>query len=146
MGDFPAVMVPALVKSGVIADIASMSKAPTGRLSLKALVEDARGVGISADEVREIHKVVKSHRPPADVRAVEVNFGKDWIGAPAAWISSGGGRPRPLEGEDHQVEQVHDCSPERAPQDKSELFSLRRCSCNALIREREPPPRSHRTV
>jgi hypothetical protein len=80
-------MVPALVKSGAIADIVSMSKAPTGRLSLKALVEDARGVGISADEVREIHKVVKSHRPPADVRAVEVNFGKDWIGAPAAWIS-----------------------------------------------------------
>ena len=79
-------MVPALVKSRAITDIVSMSKASAGKLSLKALVEDARGVGISADEVREIHKVVKSHRPP-DVRAVKVNFGKDWIGAPAAWIS-----------------------------------------------------------
>jgi hypothetical protein len=81
------VMGPALVKSRPITDIVDMSKASTGKLSLKALVEDARGIGISADEVREIHKVVKSHRPPADVRAVEVNFGKDWIGAPAAWIS-----------------------------------------------------------
>jgi hypothetical protein len=63
-----------------------MSKAPTGKLSLKALVEDARGIGISAEEVREIHKVVKSHHPPADVKAVKVDFGRDWIGAPAAWI------------------------------------------------------------
>jgi hypothetical protein len=63
-----------------------MSKAPTGKLSLKALVEDARGIGISAEEVREIHKVVKSHRPPPDVRSVKVDFGRDWIGAPAAWI------------------------------------------------------------
>jgi hypothetical protein len=58
-----------------------MSRALTGKLSLKALVEDAKGTGISADEVREI-----SHRPPADVKAVKVDFGKDWIGAPAAWI------------------------------------------------------------
>jgi hypothetical protein len=86
VGDLPAVLAPALVKSRAITDIVDMSKAPTGNLSLKALVEDARGIGISADEVREIHKVVKSHRPPADVRAVEVNFGRDWIGAPAAWI------------------------------------------------------------
>jgi hypothetical protein len=64
-----------------------MSKAPTGKLNLKALVEDARGIGISAEEVREIQKVVKSHRPPPDVRAVKVDFGRDWIGAPAAWIS-----------------------------------------------------------
>jgi len=77
----------ALVNDRVISDIVSMSRALTGKLSLKALVEDARGMGISADEVREIHKVVKSHRPPADVKAVKVDFGKDWIGAPAAWIS-----------------------------------------------------------
>jgi hypothetical protein len=64
-----------------------MSKAPTAKLNLKALVEDAKGIGISAEEVREIQKVVKSHRPPADVKAVKVDFGRDWIGAPAAWIS-----------------------------------------------------------
>jgi hypothetical protein len=63
-----------------------MSKALTGRLNLKALVEDARGLGISAEEVREIQKVVNRHRLPSDVKAVEVNFGRDWIGAPAAWI------------------------------------------------------------
>jgi hypothetical protein len=80
-------MLPALVKSRAIADIVGMSKALTGKLNFKALVEDARGIGISAEEVREIQKVVSSHRPPADVRAVKVDFGKDWIGAPAAWIS-----------------------------------------------------------
>src|SRR6266702_2954013 len=63
-----------------------MSKAPTGKLNFKALVEDAKGIGISAEEVRQIQKVVKSHRPPPDVRAVKVDFGRDWIGAPAAWI------------------------------------------------------------
>jgi hypothetical protein len=64
-----------------------MSKTPTGKLSLKALVEDAKGVGISAAEVRQIQKVVSSHCPPSDVRAVKVDFGRDWMGAPAAWIS-----------------------------------------------------------
>jgi hypothetical protein len=64
-----------------------MGKAPTGKLNFKALIDDARGFGISADEVREIQKVVRSHRPPPDVRAVKVDFGRDWIGAPAAWIS-----------------------------------------------------------
>jgi hypothetical protein len=64
-----------------------MNKAPTGKLRLKALVEDAKGIGIPAEEVRQIQKVVNSHRPPADVRAVKVDFGRDWIGAPAAWIS-----------------------------------------------------------
>jgi hypothetical protein len=64
-----------------------MNKAPTGKLRLKALVEDAKGIGISAEEVRQIQKVVNSHRPPSDVRAVKVDFGRDWIGAPAAWIS-----------------------------------------------------------
>jgi hypothetical protein len=64
-----------------------MNKAPTGKLSFKALIEDAKGVGLSAEEVRQIQKVVNSHRPPSDVRAVKVDFGRDWIGAPAAWIS-----------------------------------------------------------
>ena len=64
-----------------------MNKAPTGKLRLKALVEDAKGIGISAEEVCQIQKVVNSHRPPSDVRAVKVDFGRDWIGAPAAWIS-----------------------------------------------------------
>jgi hypothetical protein len=64
-----------------------MSKAPTEKLRLKALVEDAKGIGIPAEEVLQIQKVVNSHRPPADVRAVKVDFGRDWIGAPAAWIS-----------------------------------------------------------
>jgi hypothetical protein len=63
-----------------------MSKAPTKKLNLKTLIEDAKGFGISADEVREIQKVVNGHRPPPDVKAVKVDFGRDWIGAPAAWI------------------------------------------------------------
>jgi len=31
--------------------------------------------------------IVKQHRFPADVHAVEVNFRLDWTGAPVAWIS-----------------------------------------------------------
>jgi len=63
-----------------------MSKGPAKKQSFKGLVEDAKGIGVSLDEVRHIQKVVKSHRFPADVHAVEVNFGRDWTGAPAAWI------------------------------------------------------------
>lgn len=63
-----------------------MSKAPTKRQSFKDLVEEAKDIGVSPDEVRHIQKVVKSHRFPADVRAVKLNFGRDWTGAPAAWI------------------------------------------------------------
>jgi hypothetical protein len=115
-----------------------MSKTPTGKLSLKALVEDAKGVGISAAEVRQIQKVVSSHRPPSDVRAVKVDFGRDWIGAPAAWISYlVEDDLDPPQGEDRQIEQVRHFYPRRASQDESELFSLRRFSCDALIHERE---------
>jgi hypothetical protein len=63
-----------------------MSKDPTKKQSFKDLVEDAKDIGVSPDEVRRIQKVVKSHRFPADVQAVEMNFGRDWTGAPAAWI------------------------------------------------------------
>jgi len=63
-----------------------MRKGPAKKQSFKDLVEDARGIGVSPDEVRRIRKVVKSHRFPADVQAVEVDFGRDWTGAPAAWI------------------------------------------------------------
>jgi len=63
-----------------------MSNGLAKKQSFKELVEDAKGIGVSPDEVRQIQKVVKSHRFPADVQAVEVNFGRDWTGAPAAWI------------------------------------------------------------
>jgi hypothetical protein len=63
-----------------------MSKGPTKKQSFKDLVDEAKDIGVSPDEVRHIQKVVKSHRFPADVRAVELNFGRDWTGAPAAWI------------------------------------------------------------
>src|SRR5437016_4322816 len=63
-----------------------MNKGPAKKQTFKSLVEDAKGIGISPEDVRQIQKVVKRHRFPADVHAVEVNFGRDWIGAPAAWI------------------------------------------------------------
>ena len=71
---------------GEIVDIADMSKGPTEKQSFKDLVEEAKDIGVSPNEVRHIQKVVKSHRFAADVRAVELNFGRDWTGAPAAWI------------------------------------------------------------
>jgi hypothetical protein len=67
-------------------DIADMSKGPAKKQSFKDLVEEAKDIGVSPNEVRHIQKVVKSHRFPADVQAVELNFGRDWTGAPAAWI------------------------------------------------------------
>jgi hypothetical protein len=63
-----------------------MRKSPAKKQTLKELVERARGVGIPPEEVRQIQKVVKKHRPPPDVLAVEVEFGLDWTGDPAAWI------------------------------------------------------------
>jgi hypothetical protein len=50
------------------------------------LAEDAKDIGVSPYEVRQIQKIVKSHRVPADVQGVEVKFGRDWTGAPAVWI------------------------------------------------------------
>jgi hypothetical protein len=63
-----------------------MSKLPTKMQTLKELVEHAKGVGIPPDEVRQIRKVVKEHHFPPDVQAVELDFGRDWAGGPAAWI------------------------------------------------------------
>jgi len=63
-----------------------MSKGPATKRSLKDLAEDAKEIGVSPDEVRQIQRVVKSHRFPADVRDVEVNFGRDWTGAPVVSI------------------------------------------------------------
>jgi hypothetical protein len=58
----------------------------TKKRTFKDLVETAKDIGVSPDEVRHIQKIVKSHRFPADVLAVELDFGRDWMGAPAAWI------------------------------------------------------------
>jgi len=63
-----------------------MNRSPAKKQNFKDLVEDARTIGISPGEVRRIQEVVKRHRFPADVQSVEVNFGRDWVGAPAAWI------------------------------------------------------------
>ena len=75
-----------LVNRRDISDIWNMSKRATTQPTFKALVEDAKDIGVSADEVRQIQKVLKNHALPSDIRAVKVNFGKDWSGAPAAWI------------------------------------------------------------
>jgi len=64
-----------------------MSKSPAKKQTLKELVEHAKDVGIAPEEVRQIRKVVKDHRFPPDVQAVELGFGRDWAGGPAAWIS-----------------------------------------------------------
>jgi hypothetical protein len=61
-------------------------KMPARNQTFKDLVDDARSFGISPQEVRQIQSVIKSHRFPSDVQAVEVNFGRDWVGSPAAWI------------------------------------------------------------
>jgi hypothetical protein len=63
-----------------------MRKRAARKQTLKELVERAKGVGIPADEVRQLQKVVKKHHPPPDVLAVEVDFDFDWTGDPAAWI------------------------------------------------------------
>jgi hypothetical protein len=63
-----------------------MRKSPAKKQTLKELVQRARGVRIPPEEVRQIQKVVKKHRLPPDVLAVEVDFGLDWTGDPAAWI------------------------------------------------------------
>jgi hypothetical protein len=75
-----------LVNSTANADISGMNKALVRTQTFKDLVQDARAIGVPPEEVRQIQKVVKNHRFPADVQAVEVNFGRDWTGAPAAWI------------------------------------------------------------
>ena len=75
-----------LVNVRAIADIVAMSKSPVRKRTFKDLVADARDIGVSPEEVRQIQKVVKQHRFPPDVQAVEVNFGRDWTGDPAAWI------------------------------------------------------------
>jgi hypothetical protein len=75
-----------LAKRRTIYDIGVMRKSPAKKQPLKELVERARGVGIPPEEVRQIQKVVKKHRPPPDVLAVEVDFDLDWTGDPAAWI------------------------------------------------------------
>jgi len=63
-----------------------MSKSAAKKQTLKELVEHAKDVGISPDEVRKIRRVVKEHHFPPDVQAVELGFGRDWAGDPAAWI------------------------------------------------------------
>jgi hypothetical protein len=69
-----------------LADIYLMRKSLAPKQSFRHLVEDARNIGVSPEEVRQIQTVVKSHRLPADVQAVELSFGRDWAGGPAAWI------------------------------------------------------------
>lgn len=54
--------------------------------TFQELMEEAREIGVSRDEVRQIQPVIKSHRFPPDVQAVELKFGRDWTEAPAAWI------------------------------------------------------------
>jgi hypothetical protein len=66
--------------------LTAMRKSPAKKQTLKELVELARSVGIPPDEVRQIQKVVKRHRLPADVLGVEVGFDLDWTGDPAARI------------------------------------------------------------
>jgi hypothetical protein len=63
-----------------------MSKGLVLTQSLKALVEDAKSIGVSPEEVRRIQKVVQGRHVPADVRAVDVSFDVDWTGAPIAKI------------------------------------------------------------
>jgi hypothetical protein len=75
-----------LVNAITFNDIVPMSKNTVLKPSFKALVEGAKDIGVSPEEVRRIQKVVQQQRVPADVRAVEVNFGRDWTGAPVAWI------------------------------------------------------------
>jgi hypothetical protein len=63
-----------------------MSKRAAKKQTFRDLVDHARGVGIPLDEVRQIRRVVKQHQFPPDVQAVELDFGRDWAGGPAAWI------------------------------------------------------------
>lgn len=76
-----------LANSGWIGHIADMTieTMPKARTS-QELVDDAREIGVSRDEVRQVRAIIKSHRFPADVQGVEVKFGRDWTEAPAAWI------------------------------------------------------------
>ncbi len=54
--------------------------------TFQELVDDAREIGVSRDEVRQVRAIIKRHRFPPDVKAVELKFGRDWTEAPAAWI------------------------------------------------------------
>ena len=65
-----------------------MSNGLAKKQSFKELVEDAKGIGVSPDEVRQIQKVVKSHRFPADVQAVEVNLAGIGLGLPQRGFAS----------------------------------------------------------
>ena len=68
-----------LVNSGRIGHIAHMTNQTMLKpRTFQELVEEAREIGVSRDEVRQIRAVIKSHRFPPDVQAVELKFGRDW--------------------------------------------------------------------
>jgi hypothetical protein len=123
VGDFCEIGVGALsevkglAKWRRIYDIDYMSKSMAKKQTLKELVEHAKDVGIPPEEVRQIREVVKEHRFPPDVQAVELGFGRDWAGGPAAWIS-------------YFVED-------------DLLLALHQLPCRTLIGDREPASRPH---
>jgi hypothetical protein len=63
-----------------------MTKKPNVRRTFDTSVEEAKSIGASVDEVRNIHDIVKKRRTPEGVRDFEVRFGTDATGAPAVWI------------------------------------------------------------
>lgn len=63
-----------------------MSKTSDLDDSLQASLDEAKRFGISAEEARKVHKLIRKRRLPADVKSFEVRFGKDATGDPAIWI------------------------------------------------------------
>jgi hypothetical protein len=49
-------------------------------------LEEAKSIGLSRDEVQNIHEIVKKRQRPEGVRDFEIRFGTDATGDPAVWI------------------------------------------------------------
>ena len=63
-----------------------MSRRQNTRRSFDASLAEAKSIGLSRDEVQDIHEIVRKRQRPEGVRDFEIRFGTDATGDPAVWV------------------------------------------------------------